>query len=221
MGKNKKVLTKKELLETISGSSWRIDPESAKNALYSKYIEQLEALLAYCPENAILEGIDPKNIFNSMNDLEYFVKYTAVAEIERYFNTVLAAIKARANLFVEKSKVLADKQVTHRGVSKIFWIVFLAVSLAIMVLGLADIAFDLPGKLDKLARYAGPLDGFIGLVFFIYEQKEDRKEKAMQSEMMAEEEDGPQQSFKAKKIKVKGDANVGNFYNTSRSDKKS
>ena len=215
MAKNKH-LTRKRLLEVLSGSTWSSDALDSKRALYDKYSARLRCVLAYCPNNISFEGVEALEIFRSESALEDFIYTTDESGIEKHFEAVFAAIEARGEIFVGHSAVLAKQQEKHRTGFRVLGGVFVAVALLIMGLGIVGAFCDFPEWLVRLANVAGPLDGLAGLVFFIYEFFEDRKEQAMQNEMgyiTAQEDDGPSQSFQGKSIKVKGNGQVGNFYN--------
>ena len=166
MGKNK-ILTKKRLLEVLSGSTWSSDALDSKRALYDSYSAQLKRILAYCPNNVSFEGVEALEIFRSESALENFIYVTDESGIEKHFEAVFAAIEARGDLFVGHSAVLTKQQEKHRTVFRVLGIVFVAVALLIMCLGIADVFCDFPKWLVRLANVAGPLDGLAGLVFFI------------------------------------------------------
>lgn len=215
MGKND-ILTKRRLLDVLDGSTWCSNAEDGKKALYDKYSALLKSILAYCPDNVCFDRVDALEMFRTEGKLEEFVFLNDVPSIERKMNDALAAIRARADLFVSKSAELVKRQEKHRSVFGLLWWVFVISALVIMLLGIADIIWEMPALLTRIALVTGPLDGLAGIVFFIYERNADRKEKALQDSIMhlgVTEDDEPKQNFQATSIVVKGSGQVGNFYN--------
>lgn len=183
-------LTKDELLKIISESTWKDDPDRDKSALYDKYYPLLKEQLRYCPSDLNFSGLSSLGPMHDKDKFESFIISTDASGIAERFEIILDEIKTVARNVMEKEKekdkryaaetcgkFLRKQSIRRHVVSGILIGIILTASLAVITLAMLE-WFEVIG--DDSGRWgglAGVVDLVVGVIFFVYEQIEDRRQK--------------------------------------------